>query len=43
VYIIAWIVVPEREGVKKEEKKEPIHVVIHEVKKEESTETPKEV
>lgn len=35
VYIIAWIAVPRAPGAPAEEKKEPIHVVIHEVKKEE--------
>jgi phage shock protein C len=35
VYIIAWIVIPLSNEKPTEEKKEPIHVVIHEVKKEE--------
>lgn len=34
VYIIGWIVIPLRATQMSEEKKEPIHVVIHEVKKE---------
>ena len=38
VYIIAWIVVPLKATSPKEEKKEPIHVVIHEVKKDEPKE-----
>ncbi len=37
VYLIAWIVIPLTTETPKEEKKEPIHVVIHEVKKEEET------
>jgi phage shock protein C len=36
VYIIAWIVVPLTATPTKEEQKEPIHVVIHEVKKEDA-------
>ncbi len=35
VYVIAWIAIPLTAETSKEEKKEPIHVVIHEVKKEE--------
>ena len=35
VYIIGWIVIPLKATPMSEQKKEPIHVVIHEVKKEE--------